>query len=84
MKQRTGLILGLTLAAFVSNAPTFAATATKEAADDRIVCKLQAKTGTRFKSKICRTHLQWEEMRAQNQRDAKEMIDRPVIETRRD
>ena len=55
----------------------------KEAEEQAIVCKYQAETGTRFKTKNCRTKLQWEQMRIQQQRDAKEMFDRPTVETRR-
>jgi len=49
------------------------------ASDNEIVCKYQAKTGSRFKKKDCRTRLQWDQLSVQHQRDAKEMIDRPHI-----
>ena len=51
--------------------------------DNQIVCKKQAKTGTRHQTKTCRTKLQWEQIRIQSQRELKEMMDRPQIETRR-
>jgi len=55
----------------------------QEAEEQVVVCKYQANTGTRFKTKNCRTKLQWEQLRIQQQRDAKEMFDRPTVETRR-
>lgn len=57
---------------------------TAAGAHNQIVCKYQTKTGTRFKDKTCRTRQQWEELRIQNQRDLKEMVDRVVIEDRRE
>jgi len=55
----------------------------KEAEEQVVVCKYQAESGTRFKTKKCKTKLQWEQMRIQQQRDAEEMFNRPTIETRR-
>jgi hypothetical protein len=52
--------------------------------DDRMVCKRQKKTGTRFESKTCKTAAQWETMAEQNRRDAAEMVNRPQVEIRRD
>lgn len=46
---------------------------------DRIVCKYEARTGTRFKKHICHTRGEWERMAAAAQRDAHEMADRPRI-----
>lgn len=60
-----------------------AAEAARAAEEDRVVCKSQKATGTRFEKKTCMTVKQWEAMREQNRRDAKDMIDRPEIETRR-
>lgn len=48
-----------------------------------MVCKTKAKTGTRFPSKTCYTREQWDAMSEQNKRDAKDLIERPIIETRR-
>ncbi len=39
----------------------------------RIVCKAQAKTGTRFAKKICRTTAQWEAIREEARRNLSEM-----------
>lgn len=53
-------------------------------ANDRLVCKSEARTGTRFTTRICKTKDEWEAISEQNIRDAHDMINRPVIETRRD
>lgn len=46
---------------------------------DRLVCHYMMRTGTRFKSKTCRTVAQWEKMTEENRKAASEMIDRPFI-----
>lgn len=79
MDLHAGLIPGFALAILLSSHPLAAQTA----ADEKLVCKTDAKTGTRFKTKICKTRLQWEQMREQHLRNAREVIDRPEIETRR-
>lgn len=61
-----------------------AASAKDEANKDEVKCKATIKTGTRFKQRICKTREQWKEIELQNQRDAHDMINRPVIETRGD
>jgi hypothetical protein len=48
--------------------------------DDRIICKKDAKTGTRFQRRLCATKAQWEKMTEQQKRDYSEMRDRPQIE----
>jgi hypothetical protein len=72
-------VLGLT-AAFP------AAASASESQDDgeRLVCKNQAKTGTRFAKRVCRTRDQWEAMRENARRQAEEEFNRRTIETRRD
>ena len=82
MDLHAGLIPGFALAILLNTQP-LAGQATQVVADDKVVCKTDAKTGTRFKTNICKTRLQWEQMREQHLRDAREVIDRPQIETRR-
>jgi hypothetical protein len=60
-------------------AGTPASAASEKAAEGKVVCKNKAKTGTRFPSKMCRTRSEWEQISAQNKRDAKEMIDKPIV-----
>jgi hypothetical protein len=55
------------------------ATPAAENPGDRMVCKYRQKTGTRFKTKICKTVDEWEALSEQSRRDANEMINRPVI-----
>lgn len=63
---------------------TPAAAGEKQKSPDDVICRTEAKTGTRFRSRDCRTRAQWEAQAEQQMRDAKEMIDRPVIETRKE
>ncbi len=46
---------------------------------DAVICKLKAKTNTRFPTKTCRTRAQWDAITEQSQRDASEQINRPII-----
>ena len=55
----------------------------RDAEEQTIVCKYQPRSNSRLKDRTCKTKLQWEQMRIQNQRDAEEMFNRPTIETRR-
>ena len=86
---KTGLIaaLGLTAMAYpiMAQSPEEITVRARdrEAEEQVVVCKYQAQPNTRFKSKTCKTKLQWEQMRIQQQRDAEEMFNRPTIETRR-
>ena len=50
---------------------------------EKVVCKSSAKTGTRFKSKTCRTRAQWERMAELAKRSYGETQNRPVIEIRK-
>jgi len=52
--------------------------------DQQMVCKSQQRTNSRLPKKTCMTKAQWDRMSEQAKRDAKDMIDRPQIEIRRD
>jgi hypothetical protein len=82
------MLKSLGLAVLVISFPAAAAAADnagKPARDgEQIVCKSQARANSRLPKKTCMTKEQWEDMAEQNKRDAKEMIDRPQIEIRRD
>lgn len=54
--------------------------ADKDDSGDRMICKYRQETGTRFKTKVCKTAAQWEEMAEQNRAGLKELVDRPQIE----
>ena len=72
-------ILFSLVAASVAIGPVSVAVAkTSEAQGDKI-CKRQAKTGTRFASKICYTKAEWEEITEANKRADAEAINRPVV-----
>jgi hypothetical protein len=51
---------------------------------NQVVCNREGHTGTRFRKKVCRTKAQLESISEQHKRDAKEMIDRPIVNTGRD
>ncbi|WP_349024112.1 hypothetical protein [Sphingorhabdus sp.] len=50
---------------------------------ERMICKYSHETGTRFRTKTCKTAAQWEEMAENNRANLKEMVDRPQIEIRK-
>lgn len=82
------MLKGIGLAVLVMAFPAAAAAdnSSKAAAHDgqQLVCKSQARANSRLPKKTCMTKGQWEDMAEQSKRDAKEMIDRPQIEIRRD
>lgn len=47
--------------------------------EEKQVCKREKRPNSRFESRVCRTAAQWAEMTANHQRDAREMIDRPML-----
>lgn len=69
-----------TVSAHGQNAPDTEATPRKEKA----VCKYSANTGTRFKTKACKTAAQWNAKSEADRQALKDMVDRPQIEIRRD
>ena len=67
------------VAVSLASGPAFAgSTKSKDGAQD-MVCKRQAKTGTRFASKICYTKAQWEEITEANKRAAAENFNKPAV-----
>lgn len=86
MRLRSGAILAVAMASLalptsVSGQATAAAARTAD--DNQIICKREKKANSRFEDKTCRTRQQWEQLRLEHQRNMKELIDRPSIETRR-
>lgn len=70
------LLAALPAAALATDAP-------KATADHKLVCQYMMRTGSRFKTKTCRTAAQWERMTEENRKSASELIDRPAISTAR-
>lgn len=72
--------------AVLLNAPAAAASqefvrmeeASKAAQDNRLVCKTFARTGTRVLDKSCMTQLQWEQLSILQQRQLREIANRPM------
>lgn len=57
-----------------------AASAKEEAAanpSDRVVCKYRPQTGTRFKTKICKSAGEWDRIAEESRRAASETINAP-------
>lgn len=59
--------------------------AEEKKADDsgKMICKYQAKSGTRFKTKTCRTKAHWDEVSENARRQAAEDFNKPTISTER-
>lgn len=47
--------------------------------DQKVVCKREAKTGTRFPTKICKTRAQWVEITESTKHMAAENFNKPSI-----
>jgi hypothetical protein len=72
--------LGSLVALAVAATPAIAIGQTPARADDdKIVCKRQPRANSRIKDSVCKTRAEWEQMREQQQRDAKEFFDKPKI-----
>ena len=52
-------------------------------AKDAMVCKYQARTGTRFRTKTCRTRSNWDEMEEAARLQAQEELNKPTISIER-
>lgn len=70
-------VLGLAMTGSFVVSPSVADAEVK--AGGKIICKHRVRTGTRFKTKICKTAEQWEEMAEQGRSGIKEMVDRPHV-----
>lgn len=47
--------------------------------EERIVCRYEARTGTRFKTRICHSQKELDALSESAQRKAHEMVERPII-----
>lgn len=72
------IISGLALIAGAPVVPVGSAAAKAED-DSKMICKYRLQTGTRFKTKTCKTAAQWEELAEQHRNGLKETVDRPQI-----
>ena len=50
---------------------------------NKLVCRSIRVTGTRFPTRICHKKADWDRMREQQRRDAEELLNSRVVETRR-
>lgn len=71
----------IVLAAIAMPAASFSpAVAMNDSQDgDRQICKYRLQTGTRFKTKVCKTASEWEAMAEAHRNGLKEIVDRPQI-----
>ena len=74
--------LMFTLAGLTLSMPN-AAAKTRAETKERMICKSEPETGTRFQRKTCRTAVEWDEIAEANRQAASEMANRPQIELRR-
>jgi hypothetical protein len=51
--------------------------------ESKVVCRFEQNTGTRFATRTCHTNREWDQMREQQLRSAREMIDRVQVNTAR-
>lgn len=72
-----GIVKPLAIAAILATAMPAAAQSVdaEDRAEERLVCKKQKKTGTRFTSRTCMTAKAWEEQAERYRREGKSMID---------
>ena len=54
------------------------AEASRAGTDSEIVCKSQARPGSRIQARSCLTRWQWDQLSLLQQRDLKEVADRPL------
>jgi len=73
-----GAMLIVPLTAVVGQPFVGQAEAQRAAQDNRLVCKTFARTGTRVLDKSCMTRLQWEQLALLQQRELKELANRPM------
>lgn len=74
-----GLVISALMLGSLQAAAAAPAARTDEADPTEVVCQYKAKVGTRFKTKKCATRAQWDLIRENHIRGAREMIDRPLV-----
>ena len=85
MSFMLALLVAAAAPAALSPDPDTDAAVTAEAnAEDKMICKEQAQTNSRFRKKTCRKKSEWAAIAEENKRSYAEQRDRPVIEIRRD
>jgi hypothetical protein len=53
--------------------------AAANAGDQKVICKTQPRTNSRFGKRTCLTQAEWAKRTEQHKKDAAEMINRPII-----
>jgi invasion protein IalB len=63
----------------IAAAPTAAGPTSASADDNKMVCKGETRPNSRFKNKVCRTRAEWDQIREEQLRNAREFFDKPKI-----
>ena len=85
MGKRLGLACAMLAAPALAMSPVPAGAASAEPPDEqKFVCKQDAKAGSRFAKKICKSKAQWELLAEEHKRAAKDLVDRAKINTCKD
>lgn len=80
MRTALGLAIAIMAApAIAGSTPAVTPSASGDPDASKLICKSQKDTGTRFAKKKCMTKAQWDAVAEQHKRDAKEMIDKALI-----
>ena len=84
--QKISLAAALALILTGAPAPAFNAGSVEasDRAGDKVVCRSKPKTGTRFRTKTCRTVAEWEAIREAARRTMSEELQGRAINTCRD
>lgn len=74
-------LAALAVAATPSTAAAQAAAGrTSASADDnKMICKGETRPNSRFKDKVCKTRAEWDQIREEQLRNAREFFDKPKI-----
>lgn len=77
--MRKTLLLSVSVFAALLSVSSAASVNASDEAEERMVCKYQLQTGTRFKTKVCKTAAQWEEMAEAHRKGLTDLVNRPQI-----
>jgi hypothetical protein len=70
-------------AASVALSPVTPSYAEEKKDENKLVCKREQQTGTRFAKKVCRTSAEWDVIETLAKRAAAEVVNRPITHTER-
>jgi hypothetical protein len=77
--MRIALHIIVAFASLTSVPAAFASPEDRAQQDEKLICKHNRQTGTRFTKKVCKTAAQWDRMAEEHRSVASEMVNRPLI-----